>query len=227
MKVVIVNQTKGNYFGVHRVGCSDVTRRMSNGHWIAEGDSIEAIIAEECADFAAQDQDFEPGHFDIYPCCSTILSNTPKEATNMSTKTAKTIAKRSIAKPAPTKEKIVTKTTAKQKSKTVTLKLDKSKTKGKARFDANEPTLLSAVYLTREFFALLKTQKTADLTFTPAEKQPKHSFRFNEVGDDQGIGSLYILKDGATKVAKLNDKATVKVRVQRSGDDIKLTVSVA
>lgn len=245
MKVTIIgpnlrDQSKGT-FHVHAAGCADIAKMAKRDPayrdgWNVDVDSCESVVLDVYGPDAGsfdldpdnrEDIDQYMSEFHFAPCTTDLP--TYKEDITMSTKTARKIRK-PATKPAAKKATIVKEATAvktTQKSKTVTLKLDKSKTKGKAKFNSDNPTLLSAVYLTREFFALLKKQKTADLTFTPADKQPKHSFRFNEVGDEQGIGSLYVLKDGASKVAKLDAKATVKVRVQRDGDDIKLTVSAS
>lgn len=75
-----INFARGpQQFGVHRTGCSDIARTMAgrgpkgtlgNNFWKAKAETLEAAIAEQVADFQADDMGYTAGDFHIYPCAT-------------------------------------------------------------------------------------------------------------------------------------------------------------
>jgi hypothetical protein len=69
-RFTILNMMVGAYaFEVHAAGCRDIDRKHINGSWDATAASADDLVAEEVAEFEAQDQGYTADDFRIFPCC--------------------------------------------------------------------------------------------------------------------------------------------------------------
>lgn len=235
MRVTVVNQSRGNYFGIHKVGCRDVERDPGNGFWQAEGDTLDDIIASEVEGLNADGLDYDASSFDIYPCCKNTnrQTNRPKEV-NMSTQTinrtkkinAKTTAKRAtVRKPAKTATKV---TPAKaQKSLTVNF-IEKGAKKHSVRFDEQgKERAVGSIYLRNSAVALLDEQNTITLQFETDKSKPVTpggAMRFTEKGKEVAIGTLYF-RQGAKLGITENKGIKLTVTVSKTAKGIKVVIA--
>lgn len=69
MKFTILNMMGGDFaFEVHAAGCKDIGRKRINGSWTTEAPSAAELVADEVAEFEAQDQGYQAHDFRIFPC---------------------------------------------------------------------------------------------------------------------------------------------------------------
>lgn len=67
---ISLSSRQGCMMRVHRAGCADA-QKHTNNVWAVEAENAEEAVANEMAEFAAQDQEFMREDFEILACAKT------------------------------------------------------------------------------------------------------------------------------------------------------------
>lgn len=171
---------------------------------------------------------------------STASTDTSKETTVRTIKSGGKTASTPARKPNAAAQRTAKKTTTAAKpaaaKKSSTVKKSVSIDLTVERETANKVVLkpakgakdpiITGLYVSKAGLAVFEEQDSLQLTFEPHSTQPKNSFRFNETGEDNVVGSLYLMREPSGK-AGITDAKNVGMAIVIKDEDTMTVVVTA